>query len=483
MNKKLYLAIKRSLGGSFLSYITQFLCLVIYSRLFSPEDFGLLATVQVFLVFFQMISNMGIGPALINESTYSRRKIDGIFTFTIILALFLSLILYYFINLLGVFYSVDYGYIDIIVSVSIFFSTLSIVPITALNKDTKFYKLSISTIVGEVSAVVFVLFFYFNSIQNELVLASRFAILSLIRFAFVYYYSLDTSIGRPRIGNQIGEIRSILSFSLYQFGFNFVNYFSRNLDTILIGKYIGLVELGIYQRSYELMKYPIQMTTMAMNPAIQPILSSLRYDKKDVISHEHGLLARNILAMSFPISIYIFSNSESIVLFLFGRDWMQVAPLLSIFSISLPVQLVMSSAGAFYQSINAPRLLFFSGLLSASTNTVFIILSIYLGGTILMASLLVVSFSVNFFQSHFILYRYGFGKCFVRFLISLLNGLFFGLVSACIFYLINNNIVVPYIEEGLVRLVVSGFLCLIVFVPSFYFSINNFRNAKHEENN
>lgn len=41
------------------------------------------------------------------------------------------------------------------------------------------------------------------------------------------------------------KLHGILGFSINQFSFNFINYFSRNADNILIGRYMGPVSLGI----------------------------------------------------------------------------------------------------------------------------------------------------------------------------------------------------------------------------------------------
>ena len=41
-----------------------------------------------------------------------------------------------------------------------------------------------------------------------------------------------------------------------QFGFNFINYFSRNSDNILIGKFISTEALGNYNKAYQLLMYP-----------------------------------------------------------------------------------------------------------------------------------------------------------------------------------------------------------------------------------
>lgn len=45
---------------------------------------------------------------------------------------------------------------------------------------------------------------------------------------------------RLRLTLGLDVLRRIFSYSAYQFLFNIINYFSRNLDKLLIGKYMGM---------------------------------------------------------------------------------------------------------------------------------------------------------------------------------------------------------------------------------------------------
>src|SRR5690606_11592019 len=103
-------------------------------------------------------------------------------------------------------------------------------------------------------------------------LAARGMFAAVVNFAVLYYYSGTTEFGRPKWGNRFSAIKPLWSFSAYQLGFNFINYFSRNLDNILVGKYLGATSLGVYDKAYQLMRYPLMLLTFSMTPAIQPVV-------------------------------------------------------------------------------------------------------------------------------------------------------------------------------------------------------------------
>jgi PST family polysaccharide transporter len=423
MKNTLYKAIIKSVSGRLSTYVVQFAALAIYARLFTPEEFGIIASIQVFVIFFQMLADVGIGPAIINEEEFCSKKRDGIFTVTAIIGCILAVLFFFFSYLLNSFYNgYEYQEVAVFVCFTIFFSSLNIVPTTAMSKDAKFIHLAAVDVFSECLSLSVVYVLYIQDC-GLLALAARPAVVGMTKLPLTWFLSIKTELGRPNFGSELYHIKSILSFSLYQFGFNFINYFSRNLDNILIAKYFGMVSVGIYEKSYQLMRYPLMITTFAMTPAIQPILTKVRSDRNKVI-REHNLLTAILLALSLPISLFIYVNSHNIVLFLFGQQWLAIVPLIKIFTFMIPIQAVSSTSGSFFQVMNQPRLLFISGVISAIVNVTAIVSGIILGEMRYVAIGLVIAFSINFFQTYYLLFKYCFlnsSKCFYLFQLKILS--------------------------------------------------------------
>ncbi|MEE3878778.1 oligosaccharide flippase family protein [Vibrio sp. YYF0003] len=410
MKNKLYNAIYQSVMGKLGLYIIQFLVLAIYARLFSPEDFGVIATYYIFMMFFQLIGDVGIGPAIINHKNFCSQRRDGVFSITLLLGICTATIFFYFSFFIGYYYDFEPSKTNesviIVISLSLFFNTCTTIPITAFNKDAKFVLLSMLIIIAEVISflVVFLLYKYKFGV---VALASRYLAFSVCKFCLLWLFSNKTTVGRPVLGTKISYFLEILSFSLYQLGFNAINFFSRNIDNLLIAKFFGMHALGIYDKSYQLMRYPLLLTTFAMTPAIQPILTKYR-DNKSYIIKEHNSLAKKLFYISTLCSVFLFVNSKSIVFTLFGSDWLEVSQYIKVFSFIIPVQAVLSTSGAFFQVVNKPKLLFLSGVLSAIINVSFIVLGVMLGDAIYVAKMLVISFTINFFITYVLLFKYGF---------------------------------------------------------------------------
>jgi PST family polysaccharide transporter len=80
--------------------------------------------------------------------------------------------------------------------------------------------------------------------------------------------------------NGVGT-RSLVNFGVNVTGFNIINYFSRNLDNILIGKFAGADALGIYGRAYQLMLFPIQNLRGPIDAVTYPALCRLQDRPED----------------------------------------------------------------------------------------------------------------------------------------------------------------------------------------------------------
>ncbi|PQJ91725.1 oligosaccharide flippase family protein [Photobacterium phosphoreum] len=409
MNVKLYKAIVSSVIGKLAVYIVQFTLLMIYARLFSPDDFGKVASIFVFVVFFQLLSDIGIGPALINEKRISKSELNGVFTLTIIIGIITTIIFLVSSVFISDFYSDKiYQLLVLCIAPTVLFSCCSIVPYTCCLKDVLIIKINIIEAISHIISFLLIII-TLDFISPIVLLALRSSIFSCVRFFILYKVSSKTSLGRAIIGFDFSIFERIWKFSSYQFGFGIINYFSRNLDNILIAKFLGPIKVGIYDQSYQLMRYPLQLTSFALSSAIQPVLSEKKSDL-EYIANEHNKLIEKIVCLSLIIFSFFFFNSELIVYLILGDKWLKVIPLIEIFNYSLPFQMIMATSGAFFQSIGRVDLLFRAGLIGSIIFVISIVTSIFFYSIKATAWSVTISFILNFISIYYILFKFGFKK-------------------------------------------------------------------------
>lgn len=414
----LYRSIFQTVLGKALLFIVQFALLAVYSRLFSPEEFGILALAQVILVFFQVVSINVVTPALINADDISVENRDGIFSVTFLMGVGAGIFLFIVASTAGShFYERNLTSIAALVSLAVALSCFTIVPITSLIKDLKFKQIAFVDIVAELISFVGVLVFYSFGL-GLIALASRFVFHGLTRYTLLRFFSRGSNSGFAEFGSKISAISTILSFSTYQFAFNFVNYFSRNLDNLLVGKYFGVASLGLYDRAYRLMMYPLQLTTMAMSPAIQAVVKKQKNDLA-AMAETHNALATRLLFVGLTAGTAVHLNAEVIVHVVLGSQWGGVSPLLKGLALIIPIQVVLSSSGAFFQAAGQPKYLFYSGFASALVNVTAIISGVVSESLVVMIFYLLIAFAINFYQAYIVLYGFVFKQPVITYLKSM----------------------------------------------------------------
>lgn len=404
ITKELNSAIISSLTGKYSLYLFQIGSLALLSRIFTPEMFGIIAAFQVFILFFQLLATSGLAPAIIYKGCLTESERDGIFSATLVIGIAGSVIFFLATPYLAVWLELkDVSILSWVLALNVFFSSLSMLPMASLQKDAKFIVLAKAEILSEVASLLITLFLYYQGFGVE-ALASKLLFVPVFRFIFYSWHSKNTTIGKARFGKQLSAISTLISFAKYQLAFNILNYFSRNLDTLLITKYFGVASVGFYEKSYQVMRYPLQLFTFAITPALQPVLTKYK-EQPDIIEKEFYPIALKLAILGFFVSGVLFWGAEEVVYIMFGPQWIEAGIYLTILSVSIPLQMVLSATGGIYQAVGEPKLQFYCGVFSSIVNVAMIIIGVYLSDLVLLCQLLVAGYVINFIQCFWLMQK------------------------------------------------------------------------------
>lgn len=386
-------------------YSSMFIQLIITSilaRLLSPADFGLIAIATVFIVFLNLIADIGIGPAIIQRKDLTNNDFNNIFSLTIGFGFLLSVAFFFFSILIARYY--NQAELEIIckwLCFLVFFNSINIVPNSLLLRNKEFRFIAIRTLIVQfVSGITSVTVAYMGWGLYSLILQP---ILSSILLFLLNYFNHPLMI---KVRNYRCTLSKISSFSTYQFLFNFINYFSRNLDKLLIGKYMGIMPLGYYEKSYRLMMMPLQNITYVITPVMHPVFSSLQDNHHELIEKYIKIL-RLLAYISMPLSIWLFFSAKELILIIFGSQWFDAILPFKILSLSVFFQVLNSTTGAIFQSSNNTKGLFFCGIYSALFLLSSFLITIFFWKTLLAVS---IGFDIALVLAAYISFHYLFHK-------------------------------------------------------------------------
>ena len=405
----LYGAIAKSMLGRYAVYAVNLLSMMVLARLFTPETFGTVAAIMVFFLFFQLMAEAGLGPAIINLDSLAPVDRDGLFGLTLSVGLVLAVLFAALAPVFLMFYQLPrVEEVVPYIAVSLLFFAASIVPNALLLREQAFFRIANAGLAAELLSTLATIALA-QLIDPLHALAAKGAVSAATLFAVAWYFAGKTELGRPMPGRKFSAIKPLLGFSGYQFGFNFINYFSRNLDNILVGKYLGSASLGVYDKAYQLMRYPLMLLTFAMTPAIQPVIRKYA-DDKEKIEAIHRDFTFKLSLIGAVAGLGIFILDELIVKIALGNQWSGVVPIIQVLAIAIPVQVVLSTSGSFYQAMNRADLLFKCGVFSAIVMVSAIIWGVTQRDMVALAWALVAAFHINFVQAYYLMYSRIFGK-------------------------------------------------------------------------
>ncbi|ADQ79115.1 polysaccharide biosynthesis protein [Paludibacter propionicigenes WB4] len=386
----------------------------ILARILSPAEFGIVAIVTVFVSFFNLLSDFGIGPAVVQNQDLSENDINSIFSFSVILGILFAGLFFFAASIISNFYN-EPKLVNIsrLLSLAILFYSFQVVPYALCEKKLQFKKIGIISVVVQLfSGSLAIVLAHKGFSYYAIVFKSIFD--GFVTF-IIYYFLSPVKIV---LKININSIRKILRFSLFQFMFNFINYFSRNADNLLIGKYFSSTALGYYDKSYRLMTMPVANLTHVITPVLMPILSKYQNDKETVYN-TYLKVVRILATIGFPLSVFLYFSASEIINIMYGSQWNQSIPVFKLLALTVGIQMVLSTTGSIFQVINRTDLLFYSGFLSAIFMVSGIVYGVFFGKNLEAVGYgLIAAFIINFFQGFYMLISRALNYSFIQFLKS-----------------------------------------------------------------
>jgi PST family polysaccharide transporter len=323
----------------------MFVINVILARLLSPREFGLIAMITVITSFASLFTELGFSAALVQKQDVRPVHLSSIFWLNLGAGLILTLIFIAGAPLIAHFYQEPMlTPLTILISTNFLIGSLNIVQNTLLTKSLDFKTLSIVEIsalavAGTVAIAMALLGFGAWS------LAAQSVIISAVSAAMLWILSS----WRPSFVFRWAAIKDLLGFSMSLFGTKVLNYWVRNIDYLLIGRFLGSSPLGIYNRAYDIMLFPLVSVSQVLSRVMFPSMSIIQEDKQRVASL-YLKMTRAIALVTFPMMLGLFVVVELFVLVIFGTQWAGMIPVLRVLSLVGMTQSIGTLNGSLYLS-------------------------------------------------------------------------------------------------------------------------------------
>ena len=396
-------------AAKYSTVILNILFTAVLARILSPADYGIVAITAVFTVFFGLFADVGLGAGVIQNQNLNQKNIDEIFSFNTFLAVVLALLFCLVSGPIASFYGIPVlRPICCLLSIALFFNTMNSIPNAVLMKQQKFLLVGLRTIlVCFFTGVITIILAFCGLKYYALVLQA------IISAFLMFVWNMVSTHLRFTFRIHRESFAGIKSYSFWQFLDKFVNYFSRNTDHFLIGKFLGQVPLGYYDKSYKLMLYPVQNFTHVISPVLHPILAVHQSDR-EYIYRKYLKIMKVLSLFGIYITVLCFFCSREAILIVFGKNWTESVSCFRILSLAIWAQMTTASTGAIFQSIGETRKMFVATFLASLVMVILTLAGLGFGSLDGLSYMVAVAFNISFVLNYYVLMRYGFNKPFLE---------------------------------------------------------------------
>ena len=326
------------------------------ARLVSPDDYGLYLMATSFTLLLTMFDDIGLSRATVQRQKINHEQISTLFWVNAGVGVLLFLLAVAAAPVLGWFYG-EPRLIPVTMAMGIPFvlSGLSVQHGALLQRQMRFMTLETIALIAQLAgAAVMYTSAWLGAAYWALVL--NIIVMRLVGAVLTW----GVSGWRPGLPRRGTGVRGMIVFGGHLSGSNFVNYFNRNLDNILIGLYWGPQVLGFYSKAYGLLKQPLSQIGMPTSSIIVPALSRLQDEPLRYRAYFIKAM-RAVVFLTMPMVIFTCVEARELILILLGSRWLPVVP---IFMALAPASLFGVSnvfSGWLYQSLGRVDRMFKSG--------------------------------------------------------------------------------------------------------------------------
>ncbi len=314
-----------NLVGRFLPAGIHLVTNIVLARFLSPADFGMISILTVFFTVANVLMDVGLGGALIKEN--ETRKIDcsTMFVFNLSASTIIYILLFFSADYVEKFFAVNgLAMVMRILCLIFVINAWGLVPRTLMIKQLKFKELTILAIIGSSCACITSIILAINGVKVYS-LATYQLVIAGVNVLGAYCYT------KYRISFRFssGSFHRLFSFGIMTTITSIIDTIYENLMSVLFGKYISVSKAGYLDQSKKLENSITQTLTSTINNVSFPILTRMTDDIRKFISEADSIF-NTVTKALFPLLVLVCVYSKEIITLLYGENWVEAAPYLSL---------------------------------------------------------------------------------------------------------------------------------------------------------
>lgn len=304
-------------------------------RLLSPSDYGLLAMATVFVAFLAMLSELGLGAAVVQRAEIADADLRGVFGAVLAMNAGLALALVLGAPAIGAFYG-EPKVVPVlrVLAAGFLVNAFAVIPDAILQRRMEFRARSLTDLASTVAGSLVTLGLALAGFGVWALVAGSLATNLLKTIAINV---LARTLRWPSFG--VRNIRTLLSFGGTLTAVQFLWFFFTQIDMVIAGRWLGNELAGFYAVAAHLASLPNQRIAGIVNQVAFPMFARIQHDVDAV--GRHVLYGVRILCIAvFPMLWGIAVVAPELVAAVFGAKWEPAVLPLQVLGLVMPLRMI-----------------------------------------------------------------------------------------------------------------------------------------------
>ena len=320
----LWVAIQR-FGMVIISFVSN----IVLARILSPDDFGYIGILTVFIAVLNVFVDGGFGSALIQKTNPTQDDYSTVFYWNLILSIILYCILYLLSPIIAEFYNM--GILCNILRVQgviLMINACTSIQLNILRKQMRFKIITVVSILSSLVSVITAVILAYQGygvwalVLQQIILST----LNLILLFIIMPW-------RPSIYFSFTALKSLFSFGSFILLSNFVNTLANNVSALIVGKFFSAGDLGYLSQAQKIENVASNSIASTVEQVTYPLLVEVNTDYKRMAKILQ-VFNLTLMIMVLPLMLLIIIGAAPIIQFLFGEKWLPAAPILKILCVA-----------------------------------------------------------------------------------------------------------------------------------------------------
>ena len=301
--------------------VLSFVSGIILARLLTPDDFGCIGMLAIFMSLAEVFIDAGFGSALIQKKNPTQADYSTVFYFNLVMSAALYLLLFFCAPLIANFYRMPIlSRILRLQGLVLFIYAFSIIQRNIIRKNLRFRKLSTITIITSIISLVVTVFMAYMGYGVWSLVAQNF-IVALIPCIFFWV----TTDWRPTWEYSWISFKELFGFGSFMFFTHLFTTFSQRITGLLVGRWYDPATMGYYTKASDLQKSVSNSVSGVMVQTTYPLYASIQDDMVRLANMVKRITS-TLAFITVPLLSLLIVIAKPLIIFLYSDKWLSSVP-------------------------------------------------------------------------------------------------------------------------------------------------------------